>query len=298
VPELIGGSADLAPSTLTLIDGGGSVEAGEYGGRNLHFGIREHAMGAIVNGLVLSDLRAYGSTFLIFSDYMKASLRLASLMRIPSVFVFTHDSIGLGEDGPTHQPVEQLASLRAQPDLYVVRPADANETVQAYRFAIARQDVPTAIVLTRQAVPVLAPEAVPRDAVERGAYVVHEARRPLPEALLIASGSEVHLCLRAAALLRLAGIEARVVSMPCMERFDEQSDAYRRAVLPPGVRARVCVEALSALPWHRYAGDAGEVIGMRTFGASGPADELFPYFGFTPERVVGAARAAIARAGR
>jgi transketolase len=274
------------------------VQRGAYGGRNLHFGIREHAMGAAVNGLVLSGLRAYGSTFLIFSDYMKASIRLASLMRIPSLFVFTHDSIGLGEDGPTHQPVEQLASLRAQPNLYVVRPADANETALAYRFALGREHTPTAIVLTRQAVPVLGPEDVPATAVERGAYVLHEAGRPLPDAILVASGSEVHVCLRAAALLRVDGIEARVVSMPCMERFEEQERAYRHEVLLPGVRARVCVEALSPLPWHRYAGDAGDVIGMETFGASAPADELLRHFGFVPERVADAARAAIARAGR
>ncbi|MET0816104.1 MAG: transketolase [Solirubrobacteraceae bacterium] len=298
VPHLVGGSADLAPSTLQVVRDGGDVQRGRYDGRNLHFGIREHAMGAAVNGLVLSGLRAYGSTFLIFSDYMKASIRLASLMRIPSLFVFTHDSIGLGEDGPTHQPVEQLASLRAQPNLYVVRPADANETALAYRFALAQEHTPTAIVLTRQAVPVIGPEDVPATAVERGAYVLHEAERPLPDAILMASGSEVELCLKAAALLRIQGIEARVVSMPCMERFEEQDRAYRHEVLLPGVRARVCVEALSPLPWQRYAGDAGEVIGMSTFGASGPADELLCHFGFTPERVAAAARATIARAGR
>jgi transketolase len=297
VPHLVGGSADLAPSTLQVIRDGGDVQRGRYAGRNLHFGIREHAMGAAVNGLVLSGLRAYGSTFLIFSDYMKASIRLASLMRIPSLFVFTHDSIGLGEDGPTHQPVEQLASLRAQPNLYVVRPADANETALAYRFALGCEHTPTAIVLTRHAVPVLGHEVVPATAVERGAYVLHEAERPRPDAILIASGSEVHLCLRAAALLRLEGIEARVVSMPCMERFEEQDGDYRDEVLLPGVRARVCVEALSPLPWHRYAGDAGEVIGMSSFGASAPADDLFRHFGFIPERVVAAAHAAIARAG-
>jgi transketolase len=295
-PHLVGGSADLAPSTLQVIRDGGDVRRHEYGGRNLHFGVREHAMGAVVNGLVLSGLRAFGSTFLIFSDYMKASIRLASLMRIPSLFVFTHDSIGLGEDGPTHQPVEQLATLRAQPNLYVVRPADANETALGYRFALAQQDTPTAIVLTRQAVPVLAPEVVPATAVERGAYVIHEARGALPDAILVASGSELHLCLRAAALLRLTDIDARVVSMPCAERFAEQDKAYRDEVLLPGVRARVCVEALSPLGWDRFAGDAGEVIGMTTFGASAPADDLFEHFGFTAERVAQATTKAIARA--
>jgi transketolase len=295
-PHLVGGSADLAPSTLQVIRDGGDVRRHEYGGRNLHFGVREHAMGAAVNGLVLSGLQAFGSTFLIFSDYMKASIRLASLMRIPSLFVFTHDSIGLGEDGPTHQPVEQLATLRAQPNLYVVRPADANETALAYRFALAQQDTPTAIVLTRQAVPVLAPEVVPATAVERGAYVIHEARGALPDAILVASGSELHLCLRAAALLRLTDVDARVVSMPCAERFAEQDKAYRDEVLLPGVRARVCVEALSPLGWDRFAGDAGEVIGMTTFGASAPADDLFEHFGFTAERVAQATTKAIARA--
>ena len=295
VPTMVGGSADLAESTKTAFPGEPSFTR-EHAGRNVHFGIREHAMGAAVNGLVLSGLQAFGSTFLIFSDYMKASIRLASLMRIPSLFVFTHDSIGLGEDGPTHQPVEQLATLRAQPNLYVVRPADANETALAYRFALAQQDTPTAIVLTRQAVPVLAPEVVPATAVERGAYVIHEARGALPDAILVASGSELHLCLRAAALLRLTDIDARVVSMPCAERFAEQDKAYRDEVLLPGVRARVCVEALSPLGWDRFAGDAGEVIGMTTFGASAPADDLFEHFGFTAERVAQATTKAIARA--
>jgi transketolase len=295
VPHLVGGSADVAPSTLQVIREGGDVRRHDYGGRNLHFGVREHAMGAAVNGLVLSGLRAYGSTFLIFTDYMKASIRLASLMRIPSLFVFTHDSIGLGEDGPTPQPVEQLAALRAQPNLYVVRPADANETALAYRFALSQAHTPTAIVLTRQAVPVLSPEVVPATAVERGAYVIHKAARPLPDAILVASGSEVQLCLRAAALLKVTGIEARVVSMPCVERFQEQDEDYRDSVLPPGVRARVCVEALSPLGWDRFAGDAGEVIGMTSFGASAPAEDLFAHFGFTPERVAETARAVIAR---
>jgi transketolase len=299
VHHLVGGSADLAPSTLQTIKDAGDVGPGEYGGRNLHFGIREHAMGATVNGLLLSGFRAFGSTFLIFSDYMKASMRLASLMRIPAIFVFTHDSIGLGEDGPTHQPIEQLAMLRAQPNLYVVRPAGANETAHAYRFALRQTETPTAIVLSRQGLPVWRPEGVPQEAIERGAYVLRESRngdRALPDLILIGTGSEVHLCNRAVDLLEEEGIATRLVSMPCVERFDEQDETYRARVLPPEVRARVCVEALSPLGWHKYAGDGGEVIGMTTFGASAPASDLFEHFGFTPERVAETGRAVLARA--
>jgi transketolase len=300
VQQLVGGSADLAPSTLQTIKDGGNVEAGSYLGRNLHFGIREHAMGAIVNGLLLSGFRAFGSTFLIFSDYMKGAIRLASLMRIPAMFVFTHDSIGLGEDGPTHQPIEQLATLRAQPNIYVVRPAGANETAQAYRFALAQTETPTAIVLSRQGLPVWRPSGVPKDAVDRGAYVLRESFKghdELPDVILIATGSEVHLCNGAAALLESEGIATRLVSMPCVERFEEQDSAYRDRVLPPEVRARVCVEALSTFGWHRWAGDAGAVIGMTTFGASAPAKDLFEHFGFTPERVAEAARTVVKRTG-
>jgi transketolase len=298
VQHLVGGSADLAPSTLQVIKEAGDVQAGAYEGRNLHFGIREHNMGATVNGLLLSGFRAFGSTFLIFSDYMKASIRLASLMRIPAMFIFTHDSIGLGEDGPTHQPIEQLAMLRAQPNLYVVRPAGANETAQAYRFALRQTETPTAIVLTRQGLPVWRPSGVPKTAVERGAYVLRESfkgRTELPDLILVATGSEVHLCNSAAALLESDGVATRLVSMPCTERFDEQDQAYRDRVLPPEARARVCVEALSPLGWHKYAGDAGEVIGMTTFGASGPAKDVFKHFGFTPERVADTGRAVVDR---
>jgi transketolase len=298
VPHLVGGSADLAPSTLQTIKGADSVEPGAYGGRNLHFGIREHAMGATVNGLVLSGFKAFGSGFLIFSDYMKASIRLASVMRIPSIFIFTHDSIGLGEDGPTHQPIEQLAMLRAQPNLYVVRPAGANETAQAYRFALQQTETPTVIALSRQGLPVWRPGAVPKTAVERGAYVLRESykgRNEPPDLILIASGSEVHLCNRAAALLESGGVATRLVSMPCMERFAEQDQSYRDRILPPAVRARVCVEALSPFGWHRWAGDAGAVIGMESFGASAPAKALFKHFGFTPERVAETGRAVVDR---
>jgi transketolase len=300
VHHLVGGSADLAPSTLQTIKEAGDVAPGSYGGRNLHFGVREHAMGATVNGLLLSGFRAFGSTFLIFADYMKASIRIASLMRIPAIYIFTHDSIGLGEDGPTHQPIEQLAMLRAQPNLYVVRPAGANETAQAYRLALRQTETPTAIVLTRQGLPVWRPSGVPKTAVERGGYVLRESykgRNDRPDLILVATGSEVHLCNQAAALLEADGIATRLVSMPCVERFEEQDQAYRDRVLPPGVRARVCVEALSPLGWHKYAGDSGEVIGMTTFGASAPAKDLFEHFGFTPERVAEAGRRVLAQLG-
>ncbi|MEA2275605.1 MAG: transketolase [Solirubrobacteraceae bacterium] len=293
VEHLVGGSVDPAGATLQAIGDGAGVRRGAYGARNVAFGAREHAVGAVVNGLVLSDLRAFGATFLVLGDDLRAAIRLASLMRIPSIFVLTHDSIGVGEDGPAHQPVEQVAALRAQPNLHVVRPADANETALAYRFALRQARTPTAIVLTRQDVPVLAPDDVPDAAIERGAYVLRDPDRP--DAILVASGSEVHLCLRAATLLERDGIRARVVSMPCLERFEEQDAAYRDRVLPPAVRARVCVEALSPLGWHRHAGDAGEVIGMTTFGASAPAEDLLRHFGFTPERVAETARAVVAR---
>jgi transketolase len=298
VPHLVGGSADLAPSTLQNIEDAGDVQAGSYDGRNLHFGIREHAMGATVNGLVLTGFRAFGSTFLIFSDYMKAAMRLASLMRIPSLFIFTPDSIGLGEDGPTHQPIEQLAMLRAQPNLYVVRPAGANETAQAYRFALRQTETPTVIALSRQGLPVWRPSGVPKTAVERGAYVLRESfkgRDEPPDLILIGTGSEVHVCNGAAALLETDGIATRLVSMPCMERFAEQDQAYRDRVLPPETRARVCVEAMNPHGWHRWAGDAGEVIGMTTFGASAPAADLFKHFGFTPERVAETGKALVER---
>ena len=271
VPELIGGSADLAPSTLTLIDGGGSVEAGEYAGRNLHFGIREHGMGAVVNGLTLTGFRAFGAGFLIFSDYMKGSIRLAAIMRIPSTFVFTHDSIGVGEDGPTHQPIEQLVTLRATPNLDVVRPAGFNETALAWRHALRQTDRPTVLALSRQGLPVWDPAAVPDDAIERGAYVLYETEGGDPEVILMGSGSEVHLANDAAKLLEADGIRVRLVSMPCLDRFAEQDRAYRDEVLPPAVRARVAVEAASPIGWHRWVGDEGDVVAMEGFGASAPA---------------------------
>jgi len=297
VPELVGGSADLAPSTLTLIADAGSVEAGAYDGRNLHFGIREHAMGAVINGLTLHNLRGYGSTFLVFSDYMRGSIRLAALMGVPSIFVFTHDSIGLGEDGPTHQPIEHLAGLRAMPGLSVIRPAGANETALAWHHAIASRDHPSALIFSRQGVPTWNPAAVPADAIERGAYVLRDSFREPdpPQLILISTGTEVHICTRAADLLEADGIATRVVSMPCVEHFAAQDEEYRDLVLPPSCRARVSVEAASTFGWHRWLGEHGEAIGMETFGASGPAGALYKHFGFTPERIADSGRAVVKR---
>jgi transketolase len=297
VPELVGGSADLAPSTLTGIDGAGSVEPGDYGGRNLHFGIREHAMGAIVNGLTLHYLRGYGSTFLVFSDYMRGSIRLAALMGCPSIFVYTHDSIGLGEDGPTHQPIEHLAALRAMPGLSVIRPAGANETALAWHHAIASSDHPCALVFSRQGVPTWNPDDIPGDAIERGAYVLRDCTRApeTPDVILISTGTEVHLCAQAAELLEADGIATRLVSMPCVEHFADQAAAYRDQVLPPACRARVSVEAASSFGWHRWVGDEGETLGMESFGASAPAGVLYKHFGFTPERIAERARAVLSR---
>ena len=273
LPELVGGSADLAESTNTLIDGADSVERGAYAGRNFHFGIREHGMGAIVNGLTVSGFRAFGATFLNFLDYMKGAVRISAIMGTPSVFVYTHDSIGLGEDGPTHQPVEHLVHLRATPGLNVVRPADYNETQLAWRFAANAQREPTALVFSRQGVPTLDPETVPLDAVERGAYVLRDPEGGDPEVILMSSGTDVHIALAAAEALE--GIRVRVVSVPCLDRFERQDQAYRDQVLPPSVRARVAVEAASPYSWWRWVGDAGEVVGMTTFGASGPYKEVF-----------------------
>jgi transketolase len=293
VPELVGGAADLAPSTLTRIEGAGDVERGSYDGRNLHFGIREFGMGTIVNGLTLSGLRAFGAGFLIFSDYMKASLRLAALMRIPSIFVFTHDSIGLGEDGPTHQPIEQLAMLRATPNLNVVRPAGFNETALAWSFAVNARHTPTVLALSRQGVPVWDPAGVPADAIERGAYVLKDAEDP--ELILMATGTEVHVAHDALNVLAAEGVRARLVSMPCLDRFAEQDEAYRDSVLPPAIRARVAVEAASPLGWHRWVGEHGAIVAMEGFGASAPAKVLYEHFGFTGEKVAKRARAVLGR---
>ncbi|MDE3133905.1 MAG: transketolase, partial [Acidobacteriota bacterium] len=297
LPMLVGGSADLAPSTLTLMADADSIDTHSYAGRNLHFGIREHAMGAVVNGLNLNYFRAFGATFLTFSDYMKGAIRLAALMRLPSIFVFTHDSIGLGEDGPTHQPIEQLAHLRATPNLSVIRPGDANETALAWRHAVDSTDHPVALILSRQSMPTLDPDSVPDDAVERGAYVLSDpADGGEPQVILIGTGSELQVAVKAAALLAQDGIGARVVSMPCEDHFAQQPAEYRDSVLPPGVRARVSVEAAATFGWHRWVGDLGETVGMESFGASAPAAALYEFFGITGDAVAAAARRSLERA--
>jgi transketolase len=298
VPWIVGGAADLAPSTKTKLtfDGAGTLGPSEPGGRTMHFGVREHAMGAIVNGMGLCHLRAFGSTFLIFSDYMRPPTRLAALMRLPIFHVFTHDSIGLGEDGPTHQPVEQLAALRAIPDMIVLRPADANEVREAYRVIMGLKDRPVCLVLSRQRLPVFdRSQFAPADGLARGAYVMADPRKGPPEVILIGTGSEVQACVAACEILQADGIGARVVSMPSWELFELQDRAYRDGVLPPGVMARVTVEQGSVIGWDRYAGPSGAIIGMHTFGASAPIKDLIKKFGFAPEKVVEAAKAQIAR---
>ncbi len=285
LPTLVGGAADLAPSTKTLLDGLGDFSAANACGRNLHFGVREHAMGTIVNGMAVhGGIIPYGSTFLIFSDYMRPSLRLAALMDAHSIFVFTHDSIGLGEDGPTHQPIEHLMSLRAMPNMTVLRPADANETAEAWRVAVARRG-PVAMALTRQNLPVLDPAKYPiREGVRRGAYVLAEAAGP-PDVILIASGSEVSLALAARDKLAPDKLRARVVSMPCWELFDEQPVEYRTRVLPPGI-PKLAIEAGATLGWCRYVGDSGDVIGVDRFGASAPGKVVMEKLGFNVDNVV------------
>jgi len=294
VPWLIGGSADLAPSTKTRLtfDGAGDLTAENYGGRNLHFGVREHAMGAILNGMSLAKVRPYGSGFLIFSDYARPAIRLSALMEIPVIHIFTHDSIGVGEDGPTHQPVEQLSSLRSVPGLITLRPGDANEVVEAWRVIMELHHEPVALILTRQALPTLdRTKYSAASGVAKGAYVLADADDRKPEVVLMASGSEVSLCVDAYERLKTEGIKARVVSMPSWELFERQSQEYRDSVVPPDVRARVSVEQASTLGWERYVGLTGQSIGMRTFGASAPLKELQKKFGFTPENVVAAAKA-------
>ncbi|UCF21718.1 MAG: transketolase [Gemmatimonadota bacterium] len=298
VPWLIGGSADLAPSTKTTLtfDGaGGSFAADSYGGRNLHFGIREHAMGAILNGLSHCDLRPYGSSFLVFSDYMRMPIRLSAMMEIPVIYVFTHDSIGVGEDGPTHQPIEQLASLRAIPGLVILRPADANEVVEAWRVIMEMNHGPAVLVLSRQALPTFdRSRYASADGVRKGAYVLADAENGDPELLLLATGSEVALCLDAHEQLNAEGIRARVVSMPSWELFERQDESYRHAVIPPGVEARVVVEQAVKLGWERYAGAAGAIIAMESFGTSAPFKDAQMKFGFTTNAVVTAAREQLA----
>jgi transketolase len=304
LPELWGGSADLAESNNTLINADPSafpldrqskVFPGNPFGRNLHFGVREHGMGAILNGIALEGTtRPYGATFLIFSDYMRPAVRLAALMRAPVTYIWTHDSIGLGEDGSTHQPVEHLASLRAIPGLSVVRPADANETVAAWRTVVSREPSPTALILSRQNLPVLDPLLATFEGVSRGAYVLAEAVSGAPEAIIVATGSEVSLALAAREVLESEGTATRVVSMPCREWFDEQPDDYRDAVLPATVRVRVSVEAGVAMGWREVVGEAGRMVSLEHFGASADAATLFRAFGFTPEAVVDAVRSSMA----
>jgi transketolase len=293
VPWLIGGSADLTPSTKTRLTfaGAGDLSSQNYGGRNLHFGIREHAMSAILNGLSLCKVRPYGSGFLIFTDYARPAMRLSALMEIPVIYVMTHDSIGLGEDGPTHQPIEQLASLRAVPGLITIRPADANEVTEAWRVIMQLRHDPVVLVLSRQALPTLdRSKYAAASGVARGAYVLADAVHGRPQVLLLASGSEVSLCLAAYEQLRVEGIEARVISMPSWEIFEQQSQDYRDHVIPPAVTARVSVEQASTFGWASYLGATGQSIGMRTFGASAPLKALQQRFGFTPEHVVAAAK--------
>jgi transketolase len=298
VPWLLGGSADLAPSTKTRLTftGAGDFTADNYGGRNLHFGVREHAMSAALNGLSLSKVRPFGSGFLIFSDYAKPAIRLGAIMEIPVIYVFTHDSIGVGEDGPTHQPVEQLAALRATPGLITLRPADANEIVEAWRVILQLHHHPVALVLSRQALPTLDRSTyAPASGLAQGAYVLADAPDSKPEVLLLATGSEVFLCVQAYEQLRSEGIKARVVSMPSWELFEQQSQEYRESVIPPAVVARVSVEQASTFGWAQYVGATGQSIGMKTFGASAPLKELQQKFGFTATHVVAAAKEQLAK---
>ena len=289
IPWLLGGSADLSPSTKTNLtfDGAGSFSADNYSGRNLHFGIREHAMGSIANGMALSYVRPYTSTFLVFSDYMKPPIRLASIMELPVIFVFTHDSIGVGEDGPTHQPIEQLTQLRATPGLLTLRPGDANETAQAWKIALAQTSRPSCIVLSRQPLPTLdRTQYASAEGLEKGAYVLADAKDSEPEVILIATGSEVGMTVQAFEQLKAQGVAARVVSMPSWELFEYQDQAYRDSVFPPSVTARVAVEQAGPLGWDRYVGNTGTKVTMNTFGASAPIDKLQAKFGFTVENIV------------
>jgi transketolase len=298
LPWLVGGSADLAPSTKTRLtfDGAGDFGPASRAGRNFHFGVREHAMGAVLNGLALCKVRPYGSGFLIFSDYGRPAIRLAALMELPVIYVFTHDSIGVGEDGPTHQPVEQLLSLRAIPGLLTIRPGDANEVAEAWRVILRLRHEPVALVLSRQPLPTLDRTIFASAAgLSHGGYVLADAPGGHPEVVLMASGSELHLCVAAHEQLMAEGIRSRVVSMPCCELFDRQPQEYRDAVLPPDITARVSVEQASTLGWERYVGAAGRAIGMRTFGASAPLKELQEKFGFQPQRIAAAAREIVRR---
>jgi transketolase len=297
LPWLLGGAADLAPSTKTRLTfpGAGDFEADDHSARNLHFGIREHAMGSICNGMSVSKLRPYGSGFLIFSDYMKAPIRLSALMELPVIYVFTHDSIGVGEDGPTHQPVEQVVGLRGIPGLIVLRPADANEVAEAWRLVLELKHQPACLILSRQNLPTLdRSRYAAASGLKRGGYVLADMGGQ-PEVILISTGSEVSLCVEVFEKLSSEGVKARVVSMPSWELFEHQDATYRAVVLPPAVTRRVAVEQASTLGWERYAGLGGTIIGMKTFGASAPLKELLVKFGFTPEHVYAAAKERLAR---
>jgi transketolase len=292
VPWMLGGSADLAPSTKTLIDGESDLEANTPGGRNMHFGIREHGMVAVVNGMVLCGLRAFGATFFVFSDYCRPSLRLAAIMKIPTIVVFTHDSIGVGEDGPTHQPIEQLAACRAIPRLLVLRPADANETAQCWRVAMLQTERPAILCLTRQDLPTLdRTKYAPATGVEKGGYVLADAQgKGAPDVILMSTGSEVQYAVAAHETLVASGIRSRVVSLPSFELFDEQPASYRNEVLPPAVTKRIGVEAGVRQCWDKYLGMEGAFIGLDTYGASAPYQEVYKHRGITPEAIVAKAR--------
>ena len=298
IPWFLGGAADLAPSTKTALkyEGAGDFQAGSPGGKNLHFGVREHSMAAIVNGLSLSKLRAFGATFFIFSDYARPAIRLSAMMELPTILIFSHDAMGDGEDGPTHQPVEQLASLRAIPGLVLLRPADANEVVEAYRYILQLRHEPALLVLSRQPLPTFdRARYAPATGVARGAYVLADAPGGNPEVILIATGSEVILAVDAHEKLLAEGIRSRVVSMPSWDIFEHQTQEYRDSVLPPSVTARVAIEQASTFGWERYVGTSGRIIGMKTFGASAPLKELQKHFGFEPGHVVSAAKELLGR---
>jgi transketolase len=299
IPWFLGGSADLGPSNKTTLtfEGAGDFQANNPGGKNLHFGIREHAMAAIVNGLSLSKVRAFGATFFIFSDYARPALRLSALMELPTHFVFTHEAMGDGEDGPTHQPVEHLASLRAIPGLVTLRPADANEVVEAYRYVMQLRHKPAVLALSRQPLPTLdRGKYASASGVAHGAYVLADCPDGNPELILIASGSEVSLAVDAHEKLAAEGVRSRVVSMPSWDIFDHQTEEYRNSVLPPKVTARLAVEQASTFGWERYVGNSGRIIGMKTFGASAPLKELQRKFGFEPGRVAAVAKELLGRA--
>ncbi|MGA8149749.1 MAG: transketolase [Terriglobales bacterium] len=296
VPWLIGGSADLSTSDRTRLkfEGAGDFQPGSYGGRNLHFGVREHAMGSALNGMAVSKVRPFGGTFFNFSDYMKPAIRLAALMEIPSIFIYTHDSIGLGEDGPTHQPIEQLAALRAVPGLTLLRPGDANEVVEAWKIILQLRNEPAVLVLTRQNLPTFdRSKYAPAAGVAKGAYILADAADCKPDVILIGTGSEVSLCVSVYEQLKTEGIKARVVSMPSWDIFEKQGEEYKKQVFPPEVTARISVEAASTFGWDRYVGAKGKMVGMRSFGASAPLKDVLKKFGFTPDKVAEAAREAI-----